>query len=259
MSYNNAPSASYGENPVMAAGRGTMSEVSFAASCCIVVGAVASGICFLSSFEVADWLFMTYLVIFGSMLALVDAPVLGNNASIASAKMYIGKYLALITRSTGKGTMMLFLGSALFMSMWDNLTGGMWMFLAVVLSGVPIVVGLGSIAFGFLKSSKLERARRQLELSANQRFDQYNLQFKGPQGGLTMHEFNQLLLTDFGVAFDTGDLKLIFNALCSNPMWKLHAAAGAQGSYQYQSAGEDTAKLTKQDFVEWCSGGWVFL
>lgn len=252
--YNQSSTGAYGEsNSMMSSGKSAVGEVAFAAACCIVVGSVASGFCFISSFQFADWLFMTYLFVFGLILAVLDAPILGNVKWVADAKIYVAKYAQLVTRSIGKGTTLVFLGSALSMSMWDNLTGGMWMFLAVVLSGVPILVGLFFIGYGFLKSQKLEKARKQLETSGDHRFDS----FAGP-GGLTMSDFNNYLSTDYGLTFDAGDLKLIFNALSSNPMWMMQGTAGVQGGYQNQQM-EGAGTLSRQEFSDWCKGGWVCL
>jgi len=256
--YNTGAGGGYGDMQMKSAsGSGSFGEVFFAAACCVVAGALFSGFNFAFTLKVVDWLLMTYLLLFGTMLAVLDTPCLSTIKTVTDAKLYIGKYLQFITRLTGKGITLVFLGSALFMSMWDNLTGGMWMFLAVVLSILPVIVGLGGVGWGLLKSSKLEKARRQLELVINDRFDQYAQTFRGPTGGLTMDEFNRMTATDYGIHFDYADLKLIFNALCSNPVWKMQAMGGSQGG-QYQQM-EDGIKLTKDDLTAWSKGGMVFL
>merc|ERR1719350_1714593 len=113
------------------------------------------------------------------------------------------------------------------MTMWDNLEGKFMKFLAVMLCIFPVLVGFCSVIIGLLKSSKLDKARRQLELVIDTSYDRFAQTYRGPQGGLTMAEFNGLTMENGGFKFETLDLKLIFNALVSNPMWKAQASLSA--------------------------------
>jgi len=234
-----------------------MNDVFFAAACCIVLGSCISGTCLFFSLELADFMQMTYLMVFGSILAILDTPFLKTIKMITEAKMYIGKYIQFVTRVTGKGITLVFLGSALFMTMWDNLEGGFLEFLAVVLCFFPTVVGFCSIIIGILKSAKLDKARRQLQMVIDQRYDHFAQTYRGPTGGLTMAEFNMLTMENGGFKFETLDLKLIFNALVSNPTWRAQAQPSNNAS-GYQTASEEM-KIPKQDLLDWCKGGMVFL
>merc|ERR1719203_2206918 len=119
----------------------------------------------------------------------------------------------------------------LFLTMINNDSDGFVAFLGVVLCGFPGIVGIGAITIGILKSNKLDKARRQLQLVIDQRYDHFAQTYRGPTGGLTMAEFNMLTLENGNFKFQSLDLKLIFNALVSNPAWRLQATAPQQGQY----------------------------
>merc|ERR1712217_32335 len=102
----------------------SMNLVFFAAACCIMLGALIGGLCLFFSFELVDCLGMCYLIVFGGILAVLDTPFFKQVKAMGDLKMYIGKYINLLTRVTGKGVTFLFLGCTLFIMMWDNLEGG---------------------------------------------------------------------------------------------------------------------------------------
>uniref|UniRef100_A0A7S2P2U6 Uncharacterized protein n=1 Tax=Zooxanthella nutricula TaxID=1333877 RepID=A0A7S2P2U6_9DINO len=214
---------------------------------CIVTGAMVGGIALFFSLETVDFLQMTYLTLFGFVLAILDTPFLKSVKIVTESRMYVGKYVQFVTRVTGKGVTLVFLGSALFMTMWDNVEGAFMEFLAVVLCLFPTVVGLCAIAIGLLKSSKLDKARRMLETTIDQRYNHFAQTYHGPQGGLTMAEFNAMTMENGGYKFEPLDLKLVFNALVSNPSWR----GGPMGN--------DDWVIPRQDLWEWVKGGIVLL
>jgi len=230
-----------------------MNDVFFAASCCVVFGAFISGSELFFNFEPVDAMNMAYLTAFGATMAVLDTPFLKSIKMVVDAKTYIGKYLQLVTRVTGKGVTLVFLGSSLFLSMWDNLQGPFMRFLAVVLSTVPTVVGFAACTVGLLKSAKLDKARRQLAFVIDHRYDHFASTYRGADGGLTMAEFNNLTTENGGFRFETLDLKLIFNALVSNPAWR------AQPTSNAGYANVEEPKIPKHDLIEWCNGGMVLL
>mmetsp|Transcript_25936 Transcript_25936/g.78079 ORF Transcript_25936/g.78079 Transcript_25936/m.78079 type:complete len:332 (-) Transcript_25936:168-1163(-) len=236
----------------MAMGGNHMNDVYFGAAMCIVVGSLLGGFSLFFSLKTVDWIQMTYLLLFGLALAVLDTPFLKTIKMVMDLKIIIGKYLTFVTRVTGKGVTLMFLGSAQFMTMWDNLEGGFMRFLAVILSLFPALVGMASVVIGLLKSSKLDRAKRQLQLVIEQRYDYFAQTYRGPTGGLTMAEFNLLTMENGGFKFETLDLKLIFNALVSNPMWRINAGQGGQNA-------NTELKIPKSDLVDWTNGGMVLL
>lgn len=237
-------------------GGGNMNDVFFGAASCICLGAFVTGFCFLFQLKLVDFIALGYLTVFGAIIAVLDTPFFKTIQMVVDAKTYISKYFNFVTRVTGKGVTFVFLASMLFLTMWDNAEGAFLSFLAVVLCSVPCLVGIGAIVIGILKSNKLDKARRQLQHVIDQRYDQFANTYRGPHGGLTMAEFNLLTFENGGFKFQPLDLKLIFNALVSNPSWRMQASTAAQG--QYMQANEEV-KIPKQDLLDWCQGGFVFL
>jgi len=80
---------------------------------------------------------------------------------------------------------------------------------------------------------------------------------QGSQGGVTPLEFNQLTMDIGGFKWEDADLKLIFNALVSNPAWRINAASTQGGPGGRSSA--DEPKIPKEDLMSWVKGGMVFL
>jgi len=231
----------------------SMNDVFFAAACCIITGSIFGAFALMVNKEFVEMLEMLYLLFFGLILAVLDTPLMKTIKIVMDSKMYIGKYIQFVTRLTGKGITLVFLGSALFLGMWDNLDSGFMEFLAVVLCLVPVAVGLCAIVIGALKSFKLEKVRKQLERVVDQKCETI------PHGGgWTMPEFNrQIGEVAAGVKFETQDLKLIFNALVSNPSWRQQVNQHAQGGYSNTNG--DDLKIPKQDIIDWCRDGYVLL
>jgi len=184
---------------------------------------------------------------FGLSLAILDTPFLKTIKFVTDMKMYISKYIQFVTRVTGKGITLIFLGSMLFLMLWENVDGSFSKFLAVVLGLFPNLVGIASFVIGVLKSFKLEKARKMLTPVIDGHADH--------GAGMTMNEFNNLTESNGGIRFEALDLKLIFNALVSNPVW--HAASNAQHQGGY--ANVDEPRIPRQDLIDWCRGGMVFL
>lgn len=235
----------------------SMNLVFFAAACCVMLGSFIGGIFLFFSFELVDFLEMSYLFIFGAILAVLDTPLFRTIKAMGDLKMYIGKYINLLTRVTGKGGTFLFLGASLFSNMWYNLEGGFLIFLSVVLCLVPMGVGLTAIVIGIMKSQKLSKARRMLEMSnIEQQYDRWAQTYRQPNGGLTPAEFNSLTMDNGGFKWEDPDLKLIFNALVSNPAWRISAAAQTNAGGRMQN---EEPKIPKEDLLAWVKGGITLL
>jgi len=234
----------------------SMNLVFFAAACCVMLGSAIGGIFLFFSFELVDFLEMCYFFMFGATLAVLDTPFLKTIKAMGDLKMYIGKYVNILTRVTGKGVAFIFLGAALFSTMWSNLEGAFLLFLSVVVSLVPFVVGVIAVVIGVMKSQKLGKARRHLEMSnVDTQYDRYAQTFRGPMGGLSPNEFNSLTMENGGFKWEDPDLKLIFNALVSDPAWRINPAA------QTNAGGRpaEEPKIPKEDFLAWVKGGYVAL
>uniref|UniRef100_A0A7S2DQV4 Uncharacterized protein n=1 Tax=Alexandrium andersonii TaxID=327968 RepID=A0A7S2DQV4_9DINO len=170
---------------------------------------------------------------------------------ISDMKMYIGKYVSILTRVSGKGLAFIFLGSSLFCGMWNNVEGGFQKFLAVVLCLGPLVVGIAALVIGIMKSKKLNQAKRMLDFNTlDARYDNWARTYPGPQGGLAPQEFNNLTAEAGVPRWEEADLKLIFNALVSNPTLRMTAPS---------ASGDTEAKIPREDLKSWVSGSVVWL
>lgn len=233
-----------------------MNMVFFAAACAIVTAGFISALCLFFSGQFSDAILASYMIAFGGVLAILDNPFY-NIKMIVDAKMYIGKYVNILTRVTGKGLCFVFLGSSLFAAMWENLSNGFLLFLAVMLCVSPVLVGLAAIFIGVMKSQKLAKARIKLaEGSPEQWYDQLAQTYRGPQGGLTPNEFNDLTNRNGGFKWEGADLKLIFNALVSNPTWRMAGSTNQGGT---RPGTTEEPKIPKEDLMNWIHQGWVFL
>eukprot|EP00933_Yihiella_yeosuensis_P050365 TRINITY_DN4816_c0_g4_i1.p1 TRINITY_DN4816_c0_g4~~TRINITY_DN4816_c0_g4_i1.p1 ORF type:complete len:320 (-),score=62.52 TRINITY_DN4816_c0_g4_i1:70-948(-) len=251
----------YGAPPLTKVGSvSDWSILFFVAALCVILGGIISAVDLLFSLQWIDFIEMCYMILFAGVLAIMDTPGFKNMKTVADHRMYFSKYVHILTRLTGKGLCLLFLGCVLFAGMWDNLDGGFLLFLAIVLCAPPTLIGLAASMIGFMKSWKLNKVRQSiLEEQGSglaQTFQQFARDF--PQAGLTQREFNDLC-RQRGPMWEDGDLKLIFNALVSNPAWRSNhqMAAGQPGAAP--GSGIEWAKLPVQDFMAWVQGGWVWL
>merc|ERR1712061_345264 len=101
-----------------------------------------------------------------------------------------------------------------------------------------------------MKSKKLNLVKRILDPnSLDQRYHQWARTYPGPQGGLTHQEFNSLTSEAGAPRWEDADLKLIFNALVTNPTWRISAATSA----------ETEPKIPLEDVKSWVTGGVTWL
>jgi len=195
-----------------------MNLIWFAAACCVMIGAVISFVQELFSVEWVDALEMAYLFIFGMLLSVLDSPLFGQVAGVCELRAAIGKYIAVLQRVTGKGAAYIFLGCALWSSMYANVEGGFLLFIAAMLCLFVVVVGIFSLAIAILKSRNLDLVRRELRKEPSSLKQMYDMHAKmNPTAGITQEEFKKMTPYARGVSFEQGDIKLIFNALSSNP------------------------------------------
>mmetsp|Transcript_57241 Transcript_57241/g.69949 ORF Transcript_57241/g.69949 Transcript_57241/m.69949 type:complete len:313 (+) Transcript_57241:78-1016(+) len=231
----------------------------FVAACSTMLGAFIGGLCLFFSFELVDFLEMCYILLFGGVLALMDTPCFKTVKTVKDHREYFSKYVNILTRVTGKGIAFLFLGCSLFSTMWDNLESSGLKFLAFVLCMIPIIVGIAALVIGFIKSQKLNKVRavfaQEGENHISAIYQQYARTYGGPQGGLTMLEFGEVTYKTVQFRWEDTDLKLIFNALVSNPAWRTNQTNFS--SYGQQQV--EMAKIPKEDLVGWVNGGIVWL
>jgi len=190
----------------------------FAAACSIMIGSLIACIDMIFSLEWVDAIEMFYLFMFGVLLAVLDSPLFNQVQIVAELRTAIGKYIALLQRVTGKGAAYIFLGCALASSMFANVEGGFLLVLGALLGGFVVLVGTFSIVIAILKSRNLNLVRLELRkepMSLKQMFDMHAKM--NPMAGITQEEFKKMTPYARGVSFEAPDIKLIFNALSSNP------------------------------------------
>eukprot|EP00929_Paragymnodinium_shiwhaense_P072221 TRINITY_DN36654_c0_g1_i1.p1 TRINITY_DN36654_c0_g1~~TRINITY_DN36654_c0_g1_i1.p1 ORF type:complete len:368 (-),score=56.67 TRINITY_DN36654_c0_g1_i1:89-1192(-) len=232
----------------------------FVACLSIMFGALYSILMMFITFQLVDFLYMVFLFLFGSILATLDSPIWKSKVEVV--KMFVGKYVAVLMRVTGKGFCLVFLGAALISSMMANLDDSFSKFVAILLGAYTIFIGVCVIIVAFTKSNKLAKCQKALcngvlESRYHEFARTYPEQQYGAQSGLTPSEFNALastLHTDGGEALSqwaSPDLSLIYRALSTHPLWR--PIPGQAPGQQME------AKLTKMDLKLWLDGGMVWL
>lgn len=222
----------------------------FGASVSIVANSLIAAIAMFCTGQVVDTLEMVYFIAFGSVLGVLDTPVLKAIKFVEDMKFATQKYIHFLTRVTGKGVTFIFLSASLFCSMWTNLEAGLLLFFAVTLCFFAFCVGLAALTLGTMKSQKLNKARSHLAQGVlDNRYPFHATTFRGEEGGLTPQEFNNLTTENGGFRWEEADLRLIFNALTVHPAWRTAAAA----------AQPPQPKISKQDLQQWVVSGGVML
>lgn len=211
----------------------------FVGSLCVMTGAVIAMVQEIETIEWIDALESAYLFLVGLILAFVDTPVFTNLGMVVHFRQAANRFLAIVTRVTGKGVVFCFLGCTLWSSMWSNLEGGIHFVVAFFLGIFILATGLISIFLGILKSKNLNAVRTQLkkdDAAINQysKFAQAN-----PELGLDDEEFARLAISQIHpVRFEGSDLRLVFSGISSDP---------------------NRMYISQQDLDKWVQGGWVFV
>lgn len=209
----------------------------FVAAIAVILGSFFGALdLLLTTFAPLDFLDEVYLLFFGLIMFVNDAPL--NMKFILEVKEAIKKYCKFLTRLTGRGLFFIFLGTMTFATLWEN---NISPFLAVILGFFIFGVGCFSTVYGFLKSRKLERVRFQVfQNKQNGKLKQLydNFAKTAPQMGMMKQEFNDLSSQLKGVSFDQDELLAIYNALVNRP---------------------GSEHLSFDDISDWCSGSMTYL
>jgi len=226
----------------------------FGASCCIIVSGVYSFLYSLvhvfNEFRPLDGLFDLYLVFFGVLMFLLDAPL--NFKCLIRFKIGVGRFARLLNRLTGKGIWFVFLGCNTFIILYHrtHLPGTspstINLVCATVLGGYVTGLGIYAAGVGFLKSRRWDRVRvkfRELGThGAMQTLDRHKLT---SMHGLTETEFLEMCDEVSGIRFDQAESALMFNALTTENSSDLKDDPSG-------------ALLTSGNFAEWLEDGVLF-
>lgn len=232
----------------------TINMVFFGASVGVMLGGFFAFWFLLGRGRFVNMLEMVYVMIFGAILAVLDTPVANNVKMFQDAKIYIGKYVALIVRVTGKGLCFVFVGGMVIATLSVDTSGFVCGF--GILGGIfALFVGIVAMAIGVMKSNKLNKAKLMLASPVlENRFPAHANTFRGTDGGLTPQEFNNLTMENGGFKWEDADLKLIFNALVADPTWRT-----AHQTHTQQGQRIDEPKVSLDDLKRWVYGGMVLL
>jgi len=211
----------------------------FFAAFCVIIGAGISCVEEILTLAWIDALEMAYLFCFGVLLAVVDTPLCTSMAFVPHVHNTVNRFVAILTRVTGKGFVYMFLGCTLFSSMWAKLTGAVYLFLAFFLCVFIFLTGIISMLLGFAKSRNLNQVRT--ALSKDEKFADKFKQFArlDPNTGLSPEEFQKLSISlPQQIRFDASDLKFVFGGLSSDPSRMF---------------------ISLDDFNQWVTGGMIFI
>jgi len=254
MSVQHPQEAWKGAKPLIPPPTSSLNLQFFAASCCVIVAGVYSFFYSLihvfNSFRPLDGLFDLYLVFFGILMFLLDAPL--NFKCLIRFKIAVGRFARLLNRLTGKGVWFIFLGCNTFIILYHRThtpgekASNLNMFWAILLGGYVTGLGIYAAGVGLLKSKRWDRARikfRELGThGAMQTMDRHKLT---SMHGLTETEFLEMCIDVSGISFDITESALMFNALTTENTSDL----------KEDSAG---ALLTSGNFAEWLEDGVLF-
>jgi len=220
----------------------------FAAACCISAGAFIGIFATLFSGQFADALEMLYLFFIGCIMAVLDCPIPVIANGFQNFKWAVDRYAVLFVRYTGKGLVLIFLASALFASMWVNMTAPFFRFLAVVFNLFAACIGIAAFAIGFQKSQTLDKAKDELRRQGvlNQNYPDDKI--------FTPQEFEQLTRNYGGYQWEDRDLRLIMQALSTRPSWLVKAQRGGGPPMQPQES-----LVTVSDLRRWSQGNMILL
>jgi hypothetical protein len=212
----------------------------FGAAICVMVGSIISLVEEIFSLEWVDALEMAYLFLFGALLAIVDTPLFTSLHIVIHIRQACNRFLAIVTRVTGKGVVYMFLGCTLWSSMWTNLEDGFMLILAFFLGIFIFFTGIISVLLGLCMSKNLNVVRAQLKKEGVVLKDQFEKFARANrEAGLTAEEFERMSVSlPQPTRFEGSDLKLVFSGISSDP---------------------NRTFISQQDLENWVYGGMIFI
>ncbi|KAF4662028.1 hypothetical protein FOL46_005497 [Perkinsus olseni] len=183
----------------------------FAALGTVVAGVSSTLTTAFTEFAPFDLTDDIYLLAFGLIMLVVDAPVKPRGLLFYQA--FVSRYVKFLTRLTGKGFWYVFLGIHVFIALWTN---DAWPFAGLILGPGIFLVGCAGAYIGMAKTRALDAVARKLVVQSP---EQLSLLYKNNalshmSEGLTQEEFNNIARNNAGIVFAAEELGLIFNAIC---------------------------------------------
>jgi hypothetical protein len=176
----------------------------FTASCCVLAAALISMADLVLTFRWAPVSFTTqgFLLFFGTLMFVLDFPFSHNSHTMTSIQSHIYKFMLFMTRFTGRGLWYTFLGSMIFVALFDLKISS---FFGVLLGGFVSVLGIVTTCYGVLLSRKLNSVRQAVLASD---FEQ-----ECPSQGFSKQDFRDLARRVNQTDFTDDELDYIINGL----------------------------------------------
>jgi len=174
----------------------------FAGACCVLASAVIAITALTFTFTFAPFSVTTilFLLSFGLLMIVLDFPVPHPSPHLATIRMNIYKFMLFMTRFTGRGMWYLFLGTMIFVTLFDLKIS---YFFGIVLGGYTSILGIAALVYGIQLSRKLDGVRKELQFKPAE----------CPHQGLTMQQFQTLAVQVSQTHFTDDELTYVFNGL----------------------------------------------
>jgi len=153
-----------------------------------------------------------FLLVFGSLMVILDFPIPHPHKSLVHVRDSIYKYLLFMTRFMGRGGWYLFLATMVFGSLWD--TNINW-FLGGVFTFYLVALGVAALVKGWMITSKLQSVREAI-VNSGRGAEHY---IARGQTGLSKEQFKAMVeqVTNQHELFSNDDLDYVINALSFTP------------------------------------------
>jgi len=205
----------------------------FGGACCATATGLITVIHYVFSlFQVSGWSPCTFisglfLTLFGIFMLILDAPIPIANPSVTILREHLYRFALFLTRFTGRGVWYLFLGTHVWVALYDSNISA---FFAVLFTLYLVLLGGASIAKGIILSMKLNDIRK--TIIAEQKVRPESYMTRGADG-MNDQEFKRLV----------GDVKM-------NPEFFTEAElAYVMNALSFSSSSE--LKVTLEEYQFW--------
>mmetsp|Transcript_64546 Transcript_64546/g.120137 ORF Transcript_64546/g.120137 Transcript_64546/m.120137 type:complete len:231 (+) Transcript_64546:84-776(+) len=199
----------------------------FAAAVCIFITSVFAFLFMVLSLEWGPFTFLSviFLLILAIVMLVLDAPMSNEKLDMVRVRVY--KYLLFMTRFTGRGLWYAFLGTEVWVVLWDAEMG--WLkWLAIPLGLYPVFLGIGTGLYGLKLSRQLNSVRRAImdhppPPQCNER-------------GFDKSAFSDLCISANQTRFSDDELDYVINGLSFTP--------------------RNDGVVSQEEYYRWISAGW---
>lgn len=152
------------------------------------------------------------LLIFGFLMLVLDLPIPLTHGHLIAVRDHCYKFMLFLTRFTGRGAWYLWLGTMVWVALWDVEENALSHFIAVICTCYLVILGVLAIVKGVTLSTKLHKVQN-LILQSNRDASSF---FARGQVKLTREQFkmvieqasnNPAIFTDRDIDYVVGALK----------------------------------------------------